>query len=566
MVNFELLLSALLHDIGKMTMRGNTYLPRVHKYLKYTKNNGYYHAAFTALFIDNELSSDLPQIESILALSAGHHVMRKSFVKYADFCASGHDRKEYDSLIIHDDEVDDNYITRRMNIIFNEVTFNKTPSNCYNSTLTSFSNYKVVKCIDNVEKKKSKKEYDSLISSFTKRLNSVNYHNNLGILHSYLYPLLYEYTTFIPSESSSSNLPTVSLFDHLKLCSAISLSMLKESESNTFVILDVNLKGIGKRISEKLCLSFDELLQSKQESFFFLILSDFLFYYILHSFNLSYENILFKVASKGRILLPKCEGYLDILKKINNEIDSFLTSCYEDLIFLMSYIEVDENQMKNDSICLLDGYTSIPFVNNLQEVLFSKNQLKNIAKFITSPSSFYCSFNFEHKDISSNESLDTIYIPNIGSIRLQKEIISVDDNSFYQTYNYKDDTKLLGELLYLPVNDFLFETNQEYDKISIDVINMKDILTNGINKSRTSYSKLLTLSRMVDYFFTHELNKIINQSKYKTSVMVVYAGGDDAIIYSKKNQTASLIDEIKNKFFEYTGENVFFKLNIKIGE
>lgn len=43
-------LAALLHDIGKFYQRTGISLEK--QYYRYTKNNGYYHAGYTAKFIE----------------------------------------------------------------------------------------------------------------------------------------------------------------------------------------------------------------------------------------------------------------------------------------------------------------------------------------------------------------------------------------------------------------------------------------------------------------------------------------------------------------------------------
>lgn len=72
-------------------------------------------------------------------------------------------------------------------------------------------------------------------------------------------------------------------------------------------------------------------------------------------------------------------------------------------------------------------------------------------------------------------------------------------------------------------------------------------------KDTTSISRIATLSRMMDSFFSYWLpNYLKNKEK---SYYVVYAGGDDFMIVGSWESLITVSEEIKREFSKFTAEN-----------
>ena len=84
--------------------------------------------------------------------------------------------------------------------------------------------------------------------------------------------------------------------------------------------------------------------------------------------------------------------------------------------------------------------------------------------------------------------------------------------------------------------------------LKADVDNLGRIFIEGI-KDHVSISKYVSLSRMMDFFFTGWLQNILNE-KYR-SVYTVFSGGDDLFLIGPFNQIIDLAREINSHLKEY---------------
>ena len=81
----------------------------------------------------------------------------------------------------------------------------------------------------------------------------------------------------------------------------------------------------------------------------------------------------------------------------------------------------------------------------------------------------------------------------------------------------------------------------------------KDENGNENIKDVTSISRLTTLSRMMDSFFSYWLPNTVKNEE--SSYYVVYAGGDDFMIVGSWDKLITLAEKINTKFREFVGEN-----------
>ncbi|HEY8445035.1 MAG TPA: hypothetical protein VIK94_02780 [Bacilli bacterium] len=130
----------------------------------------------------------------------------KSLIKRADIIAAAHDRHDSE----YDDNVDENYITERLHSIFDEDKI---------IPLVAITEFKYPVTQDEKSIKIATSEYRRLFNHFINNLKNIP--QDLNLLHHYLYPRLYNYTSTTPSNTYQTKNPTISLFEHLKLTSAI---------------------------------------------------------------------------------------------------------------------------------------------------------------------------------------------------------------------------------------------------------------------------------------------------------------------------------------------------------
>lgn len=599
-------IAALLHDIGKFYQRTETKLGNGW-YQQFVKQNGsYVHGGFTAKFIDENIKSNLPEYSEMLKLSASHHIDNFSIVKKADIIASSHDRKDADLNTINLDEENEseNFITKRQNIIFNEVSIEGLINTPYEYSLSKLSDLRVNKN-SNLSKQEARKEYQNLYNEMKKELDEMNKkgYSTYEELHQLIYPIIKEYTTTIPGSTFNQVVPTVSLFDHLKLTTAI-VNCLEKTETKDFIFIDYDISGIQKfiyRITEggESKSNIAKLLRTR--SFYLNVLIDFIAYYIVKELGLTYENVLYSSGGRGRILAPKTIDFYEKIKVINTNIEqcifnmhhgeiSFAIKCceitseklmsssIEDLVndnFIVisdkkrkfnsifkdekfnSVLEADEN------LCLICNSNS---VNEKEYCDFCEKLLEINNKILTTANEFIVEFVYDN--LIYNDRL-AIKIGNLGTIifHLTEDFKLSRSNSFYLSIN----CHFVGETKTYAKSNIGAKSFEEIAKNSLgdpkiavlkmDVDNLGYIFMKGINGNYDTISKNLTLSRMVDYFFTKKIVEIANKDIYQKSIYINYAGGDDLVIVMPASMSLELVRDINNEFSKFTGLNKSFHIS-----
>lgn len=622
-------LAALLHDIGKFYQRTGRRFDN--KYYEYAKNDGYYHACYTAQFIADVLGIKLDLAYNFLKDSAGHHRDADGSVKIADIIASGHDRRDADitDLEIEDTEkiaeqkLKDEYKAIRMNSIFNEV---KTTDNQKNKAsyvkLTSYDNYEITdQNYANslkADTAKAVKEYNDLFDEFLNEINKLKEHgyDSYEMLHQLIYPIIKKYTTTFPANTMSA-FPTVSLFEHLKLTAAIASCLEKDqSQKKPFVLFDYDISGIQAFIyqiteGDKSKQNISKSLRTR--SFYLNIFADFVAYYIANEFKVSYENILYSSAGRGRILLPNTNDFEIKIKSICNKLEEEIYQLHHGkLAIIFSYEEVDGLDLKNSNLSdLKEGRKEIgnrkqkfvnliakpdfKFVRNATNKLctmcninestgdlceFCSKMIELNDNVIAESNEFVVEFNYDNnkteKELYKEKTRNFILkIGNLGHMLFYVNTIAkINPNSYYLSINnYK-----IGEVKYYArsINSKIsFQDIEKIKKndlgdnkiavIKMDVDNLGYIFFKGLsdkdinNKDKQTISKILTLSRNLDNFFTHKLVDICGENVY-----INYAGGDDLVIIVPGWQSLELVLKINQEFKKYTTENSSFHISAGI--
>jgi CRISPR-associated protein Csm1 len=143
------------------------------------------------------------------------------------------------------------------------------------------------------------------------------------------------------------------------------------------------------------------------------------------------------------------------------------------------------------------------------------------------------------------------------------------------------DKKELEELSDNPTNNPILPLNYiaEFAKgdkklavLRADVDNLGLIFSDGLR--RYTISRIATLSRMLDLFFTGYISILINKvsddytkrelgnTNLKTELIyTVYAGGDDLFLIGPYNLILDFVVELRKKFYKYTANNTDFGIS-----
>lgn len=103
------------------------------------------------------------------------------------------------------------------------------------------------------------------------------------------------------------------------------------------------------------------------------------------------------------------------------------------------------------------------------------------------------------------------------------------------------------------------EGYQKLGYVRADVDNLGYIFSEGLREDY-SISRIATLSRSLDLFFSGYLNRLL-EDKFKNQVYVVYAGGDDLFIIAHWEKALDAIEEIHEDFKAYTCHKKIFDLS-----
>lgn len=605
----EIALSALLHDIGKFYQRTGSTLGDDLLDNSYVKDFGSYkHAGFTSKFIREYLPS--LNKDKIIYPAASHHKIN-SKVARADHLASAHDRKSDEE---EDREVEANrydFILKRLNSIFNEISIsNKTyVERQYIDVkdLDNFSYSQNDKCED---LKKAKDQYKKLFQLFADECKKIE-ETNLINLHHRLYPVLKKFTTSIPSatyqRSNPGFKPTVSLFDHLKLTSALASSLhqlnyqnVQESQDFDFVFLEYDLSGTQNyiyKVTEGQETKKDIAKSLRTRSFFLLLLTDLVGYKVLNDFNLSYENLLFSTGGRGIVLLPKIDNFETVINHTIEQIEkeiyskfkvelSFSIACntinsahfddYYDNIMNVDKREVIISKKQKFNFLLKDKSFSF-ITKELQnacrlcesdEVSFGEyckmcNQFLKLNDILVRDQKMIVEYDFNSSRSSSKMEFD---FGGLGKIKIHTSVPKITPDSFYTSINCHS----LGESKYYANMNAKGKTFSEIaakstgDKklgiLKMDVDNLGLIFGRGINREYKTFSKILTLSRCMDYFFTRKLVNILNVD-HPHEVYINYSGGDDLVLIAPASSILEIAYMIIDNFKLYTSKNSDFHLS-----
>jgi CRISPR-associated protein Csm1 len=120
-----------------------------------------------------------------------------------------------------------------------------------------------------------------------------------------------------------------------------------------------------------------------------------------------------------------------------------------------------------------------------------------------------------------------------------------------------------GKILVKDFEEMVEEEEEGYKLLAfvkMDVDNLGLIFSQGL-KEDYSISRVATLSRSLDLFFSGYINTLLQKEEFKDKVYVVYSGGDDMFFCAPWEIALKVAQEIKKNFEEYTCYNTHFKLS-----
>lgn len=353
-------LGSLLHDIGKFWQRSDAEI----KYEKssilssQTKKNienvcpqrkSYYshkHSLWTNEFFE-KYESKLKKIfkdynslgsNNTANLASYHHnpaTSLQTLIQQADWMSSGMERIETEDEKDEEEIKTYRYRKVRLKPIFENIVLKENIKPKYHYHLKSFemtSNH-IFPVLDEQLKPPIEedlyKEYEQIWKNFDNDFNKIEYHNFYDFI-STLLSVLEKHTWCIPS--STSDIPDISLYDHLKTTAAIAsccftfhdfhhtidLKKIKDREDSKFILLGGDLSGIQKYIFDLKHTNIKKLTKIlRARSFYLSMLPKVIVTKILYDNGLTAANIIVESGGRFILLLPNIPPVIDYLKSFS---------------------------------------------------------------------------------------------------------------------------------------------------------------------------------------------------------------------------------------------------------
>ena len=446
----------------------------------------------------------------------------------------------------------------------------------------------------------TEKEREKLITDFLSEIKEIKT-QDFKVFYSNLLDISKKYLWSVPLNSGDT---IISLYDYLKTTVAIATALLDSEEDldEKFLLIAGDISGIQKYIYG--LESTDGVAKRlRARSFFIKLISDVTSYKIIDILNLNIANIIISSGGKFYILSPNNNEVIEKISNLEKEINKYLfENYYGDLFLNLQYLRLkredignnfsDKYDRLNDKLDLgkHKKFSREVFENQVfEEKLYSSGekvtQCKICGKRLARNKEGICSYCNRDEELGRKltkmDKLAFYKIDSLNNISYDIEIFGIGckiikegenilGNPLFVHY-YRYNTK--GKSNYPYIRDFYggyapidsngdimtFENLAEQSSsnnlgiLKGDVDNLGLIFSLGLkNQGDTSITKISSLSRMMDTFFSYWL---VRELKKKDYHYIVYAGGDDFMIVAPWDRVADTARFINDKFIEFTGIN-----------
>jgi Predicted hydrolase of the HD superfamily (permuted catalytic motifs) len=470
------------------------------------------------------------------------------------------------------------------------------------------------------KKAKCRQEYKELFENLKKQLQKLDFREPEKTLTK-LYYLLYKYLWCVPAstydkERGTKHYADISLFDHLRVVGALvsglwtdyNIQRLKDGQDAVEFLLvegDItgiqrflyqlsNTKGVGKRLRGK--------------SFFLSVLPVILGRFFLQELGYPMVNLLYAGGGKFQFLIGYEKGVGEKLDELQRKVDEVLVKEFGGhLGVVLGWLRVNGREL------------GVDILGEKIHELYEKTGRKKFQKFSAVLENFDRLVNYSGPDnyemcpscqvslkperenlckwcelfqkvgekipraeyVVFSSEMGDLYLEGIGGV----SVYAKDQNP----YALPGDTLLLlnrtdfedkadgffflantvptkeeeGKILVKDFEEMVEEEEEGYKLLAfvkMDVDNLGLIFSQGLREDY-SISRVATLSRSLDLFFSGYINTLLQKEEFKNKVYVVYSGGDDVFFCAPWEIALKVAKEIKNDFTEYTCRNKCFTLS-----
>ncbi len=581
-----LVLSALLHDIGKLVQRASS---------NFTEKK---HEEFGGEFLERYLhTSSVVKDEVIKIVKAHHripydgnypHLLR--IVKEADVESAIHDRDESEG-------VDEHINKSGLLSVVSYVSIGKNRGGKKYYPVTSLKEGAEIKLVGE-QSVNDIRTYRICKRSLANDLDNLNIMEKSDI--NTLTYILFKHTRFIPSAVYVS-IPDIPLFDHLKTTAAIALCKYRSQEKKNYLLIMGDLSGIQNYIfstlkgGEEQAVDEHGTKRMRGRSLIVNLIIDSAVKYIVEKLDLYEFNVLWQSGGNFLILAPNTKNVDNILKKARKDINKFLLETFGNLYLNIAWERYEnlnefdkileslhlklDNEIKprryldfvreenfyirnipaGKYLCPACGVHPVDNKGEICEICQKTEKLgEDIGKrrYLLRVIGEGNHFTFKYGDLEIGYSLTDkceedkeVYAINSFKIPFSGESRGF---KFIKTYVPMEMRRVLSISELVTINEIGEKAKIGIFKADVDCLG--EIFARGLKneeKSKISISRISMLSFLFDYFFTVKVNEIAKND----DIYIVFSGGDDLTALGRYDKIIQFASDIQEHFKIWMGEN-----------
>lgn len=615
---FDVILGALLHDIGKI----------LHRY-----NDGRNHSTSGYEFLKNSISIENKDLLDCVRFHHSGEIKNASieldsiaYISYiADNIASFVDRREKKGDVEYGFDK-----KTALYSVFNILNGNGESKVYSAKTLDRKEGMNVPG-----EKAELREDfYGKVVDGIKDNLKYMSKTNSY--LNSYL-QVLENYLSFIPSSTSKKEQADISLYDHVKLTSLFATCILDYLEDKNikdyrkilfensadfykekaFLLFLIDFSGIQNFIYKSVKKKALKNLRTK--SFYLEIIMEVFVDEILERLEYSRANLIFSGGGNAYMVLANTDKIKNELTNISKEINEWLLETFGIDIFLSTgFVEASANDFRNEPKgSYAELYQKLSGISNKNKNhRYSAEQLKRINqrnypqnereckicyrldKLTQEDECQYCSgislasnelmdekkeFFVVMKDSekSSENNLSLPFGKNLYFMERSKLLDKLESSVNY-VRAYTKNKPYTGEELSsrLWFGDYSYSkfveelvSDKGVERIAVlraDVDNLGKTMVSGFEQKYNTFSRTSTLSRNMSMFFKYEINRILEEPKYhlrekgERKISVVYSGGDDVFVVGSWEDVIGFAVDLRNALKDFSLNSLTISAGIGI--